>query len=143
MSKDLEIIKKKFIGDFITGFRVGDIWELYIGDYCLLAQNIEFDNEKRMEALLQNHYPEISFTVDKEDVPKATLMTANLRKLIIGAHLDERKNLTIDFEKGSSLKVLTNVDIVDWQWCVNKTGNIPYLDFEIACFWEGQIEINE
>jgi len=68
-------------------------------------------------------------------------MAANLRKTIIQISLDKMKNLTIDFENGSTLKILTNTDVVDWQWCINLLGKDPYMDYEIACFWAGETKI--
>ena len=68
-------------------------------------------------------------------------MTANLRKTITNIKIDELKNLNLDFENGSRMKILTNTNIVDWQWCLNKSGKDPYIDYEIACFWAGEIKI--
>jgi hypothetical protein len=81
--------------------------------------------------------------VDKEDISRSTIMAANLRKPITKISLDELKNLRIDFEHGSTMKILTNTEIVDWQWCLNKSGKDPYMDYEIACFWAGETQIKE
>ena len=120
---------------------MGDTWEMYIGLYCLSAHSIEFQKEKIIYDFLKKNYKEFDYSVDQEDIPKATIMAANLRKPITRVNLDERKNLTIDFEKGSTLRILTNTSIVDWQWCFNKSGKSPYSEYEIACFWEGEILI--
>ena len=67
-------------------------------------------------------------------------MALNLRKLISAISLDEDKNLIIDFEKGSALKIATNTTIVDWQWYISKSGKDPYIDYDIACFWAGELK---
>jgi hypothetical protein len=143
MKKDFEILNKKLLGEFISRFSVGDTWEIYIGNFCLSAHTIEFKEESRITEFLRKNYNEFNFSVDKENVSKSTIMAANLRKPITRVGLDEMKNMTIDFEKGSSLKILTNTDIVDWQWCINTSGKDPYLDCEIACFWAGEIKLKE
>ena len=140
MKNNLEILNKKLIGQFISRFSLGDTWEMYIGNLCLSAHTIEFKEESRITKFLQKNYSEFNFSIDKEDVSKSTIMAANLRKLITRVNLDEMKNLTIEFEKGSSLKILTNTDIVDWQWCINTSGKDPYIDYDIACFWAGEIK---
>lgn len=66
-----------------------------------------------------------------------------MRKVVTGLKLDDAYNLTIEFEGNSKLIIPTNVKIVDWQWCLNKSGSDPYSDYLVACFWKGEIEINE
>ncbi|TCI84580.1 hypothetical protein [Tenacibaculum sp. M341] len=143
MENELELLNNKLVGQFISRFSVGDTWDLLIGDYWLSAHTIEFKEERKITKLLKENYNQFNFSVDKEDVSKSTIVAANLRKLITRIDLDEMKNLIIDFKNGSELRVLTNTDIVDWQWCINKSGKNPYTDFEIACFWKGEIKIKE
>jgi len=143
MKRDLEILSKKLLGEFISRFSIGDTWDIFIGDYYLSAHTIEFEEENRITEFLKENYKEFNYSVDKEGISKSTIMAANLRKTIIQVDLDELKNMTIDFENGSTLKILTNTDIVDWQWCINKSGKEPYVDYEIACFWAGETKINE
>jgi hypothetical protein len=143
MKNELEILNEKLLGKFISRFSLGDTWDLLIGNYWLLAYSIEFEEEDIINRLLKENYDWFTHTVDKENISKSTIMAANLRKSITQIKLDKMKNLTFDFENGSTLKILTNTDIVDWQWCINKTGNDPYMDNEIACFWAGEIIIAE
>jgi len=143
MKRDLEILNKKLLGEFISRFSVGDTWDMCIGNFWLSAHTIEFKEESKITAFLKENYNEFNYSVDKEDVSKSTIMAANLRKTIIQISLDKMKNLTIDFENGSTLKILTNTDVVDWQWCINLSGKDPYMDYEIACFWAGETKIKE
>jgi len=141
MKEDIDILNNKLLGQFISRFSVGDTWDMFIGEYCLSAHSIEFNEEKIITEFLENNYEEYYSSVDKEDISKSTIMAANLRKRITKIQLDESKNLKIDFENGSELKILTNTETVDWQWCINKSGRNPYSDYEIACFWIGETKI--
>lgn len=141
MKEDTDILNNKLLGQFISRFSVGDTWEMFIGEYCLSAHSIEFKEENRITEFLENNYEQYQSSIDKEDISKSTIMAANLRKLITNIQLDELKNLKIDFENGSEMKILTNTEIVDWQWCIYKTGRTPYSDYEIACFWASETKI--
>jgi hypothetical protein len=143
MKRDQDILSKRLLGEFISRFSVGDTWDMYIGDYNLSAHTIEFEQENQIAEFLKGHYEEYNYSVDKEDISRSTIMAANLRKPITKISLDELKNLRIDFEHGSTMKILTNTEIVDWQWCLNKSGKDPYIDYEIACFWAGETQIKE
>ena len=143
MKRDQDILNEKLLGEFISRFSVGDTWWMYIGEFYLEAHTIEFEEENQITEFLKRHYEEFKFSVDKETISKSTIMAANLRKPITKVSLDELKNLQLDFENGSTMRVLTNTKIVDWQWCVNRSGKDPYMDYEIACFWEGETQIKE
>jgi len=139
----IEILTHELCGTFISRFSVGDTWEFYFGHYWLVAHNVISENEGLLNRLLQNDYHSFQNTVDKEYISKCSIVAAHMRKLVTGIKLDEKYNLTIEFENDSKLVIPTNVDIVDWQWCLNKTGNDPYHDYHVACFWNGEIQINE
>jgi hypothetical protein len=143
MKNELEILNNKLLGQFISRFSLGDTWDLFIDEYCLSAHTIQFEDEGIITEFLKENYDGFIHAVDKEDISKSTIMAANLRKTIIKILLDENKNITIYFENGSTMNILTNTDIVDWQWCINKSGKDPYIDNEIACFWACEIKIKE
>ena len=143
MKSDQDILNEKLVGEFMSRFSVGDTWDMFIGDYYLSAHTIEFEEENQITEFLIRHYDEFKFSVDKENISKSTIMAANLRKPITKVSLDELKNLQLDFENGSTMRILTNTKIVDWQWCVNRSGKDSYMDYEIACFWEGETQIKE
>ena len=143
MKRDQDILNEKLVGEFISRFSVGDTWDMFIGDYYLSAHTIEFEEENQITEFLIGHYDEFKFSMDKENISKSTIMAANLRKPITKVSLDELKNLQLDFENGSTMRILTNTKIVDWQWCVNRSGKDSYMDYEIACFREGETQIKE
>ncbi|SFI30592.1 hypothetical protein [Halpernia frigidisoli] len=143
MNKELEILNQKLVGEFISRFSFGDTWDIFIGNYSLSAHAIEFQEEKVIYDFLKNNYSEFKYSIDNEKVPKCTILASNLRKSITQINLDEMKNITLEFAEGSTMKILTNTKIVDWQWCLNKSGKDPYQDYEIACFWAGEIKLVE
>ena len=139
----IEILTKELVGKIISRFSIGDTWDFFIGDYCLMAQEILCEDEKFLNQWYELNYPSFKSCIDQNEISKSTIVAAHLRKEITGVKLDNSYNLTIEFEQDSKLLIPTNVDIVDWQWGLNKTGKDPYLDFYIACFWAGEIKINE
>jgi hypothetical protein len=139
----LEVLRGKLVGEFISRFSVGDTWDLSIGDYWLSAQEINSKDELFLNDWLQRNYDLYSSAVDKESISKSTIVASVLRRKIIGVKLDESYALTLEFEDKAELVLSTKVEIVDWQWCLNRTGNDPYIDYLVACFWEGEIAINK
>ncbi|MBO2009652.1 hypothetical protein [Hymenobacter negativus] len=141
--KALEILNDKLVGSFIHSFRIGDNWTLDFGDYYLSAQNLISPDEGMLNAWLRTNYKSFETVVDKDFVAKSTIVAAHMRKEVASVTLDIAYNLTLHFENDSELVIPTNEEIVDWQWCLNETGKDPYMDYLIACFWEGEIAINE
>jgi hypothetical protein len=139
----LELLRNRLLGSFISRFSVGDTWKFYIDGYWLVAQEVLSEDETFLNKLLQENYTYFSSTVDKEYISKSAIVTAAMRREIAGIDLDELYNLKLEFENQFKLIFPTNVEIVDWQWCLNKTGTDPYRDYLIACFWEGEIQVNE
>lgn len=143
MKDELEILNQILVGEFIYRFSLGDTWELLIGEYHLSAQSIKLEDEETILQLLSDTYPYLTYSVDKDEIPKATIVAANLRKQISSLSLDEEKNLTIYFEKGYALTICTNVKYVDWQWSINRSGDVPYVDLEVACLIPGELELKK
>jgi len=141
--KATEILNAKLCGESILSFNVSDGWTLYFGDYYLSAQDINSPDEEQLNSWFRSNYASFQNAVDKENVSKSAIVAAHLRKTTNSVELDEAYNLTIHFEDDGPLHLSTNVDIVDWQWCLNQTGADPYRDYLVACFWEGEISINE
>ncbi|WOI23595.1 hypothetical protein [Nonlabens ulvanivorans] len=140
----IEILKNNLLGESITFFSVSDSWTLYIGEFYLVAQNIISDDEKVIEKAINDSFELAKHTVDKEYISKSAIVSSNMRKEIIDIELDIKYNLTLKFELGSNLLIPTNEDIVDWQWCINKSGADPYSEKSLlTCFWEGEIEMNK
>ncbi len=136
-----EILEIKLVGKFITRFSIGDTWDMYFNDCFLVAQNIIFSDEDFLSKLIFENFQSSNFSTDKEHISKVALLTINMRETVIGVKIDELCNLKVEFENGNKMLIPTNNDIVDWQWCINETGKDPYLDYDIACFREGEIEI--
>jgi hypothetical protein len=132
----------KLCESWLSRFSVGDTIELYFGGYWLIAHDVISEDESLLNQWLYDNYLSSQNAVDKERISKCAIIAAHMGKVVTGVQLDEAYNLTIEFEKDSKLVIPTNVDIVDWQWCLNESGNIPYSDYLVACFWKGEIEVN-
>lgn len=139
----LEVLKSKLIGSFISRFSVGDTWDLYIDGYWLVAQEVISGDEDYLNKFFENNYSHFKTTVDKDYISKCAIVAAAMRREIVGVELDELYNLKIRFDNNFNLLFPTNVEIVDWQWCLNDNGADPYTNCLVGCFWEGEIQVNE
>jgi hypothetical protein len=139
----IDILRDKLIGQFISRFSIGDTWDLAIGEYWLIAQEVVSKNEAPLNEWLQNNYSLFNSTVDKEQISKSAVIASLLRREITDIKLDDVYNLVIEFEEGAELIVLTNTNIVDWQWFLNRSGNDPYKEYLVAYFGEGEIAVSD
>ncbi|MBX2843570.1 MAG: hypothetical protein KTR26_17490 [Flammeovirgaceae bacterium] len=140
--KALDILKEELIDNFISHYSVGDTWRLCFGNCWLICQNVISKDEEFLTRLIQDNYKIAKESVDKNYISKSIVITSNMRILVTGLELDNKSNLTIEFENGSNIIIPSNEEIVDWQWCLNESGNDPYRDYLVACFWEGEIKLN-
>ncbi|EAS20138.1 hypothetical protein BBFL7_02538 [Flavobacteria bacterium BBFL7] len=139
----VEILNKTLVGNAITGFSISDWFCIYLHEYYLVCQNFTSPDELKLNQLLSNSYSQLHSSIDKEYIAKCTILAANMRKEIVSAEVNELSEITICFNNGSDLVIKTNESIVDWQWCINKTGKDPYdHNSLLACFWPGEIEQN-
>jgi hypothetical protein len=143
MSNCIEILNRILKGEFISRFSVGDTWGLCIGDYVLTIQDVISEDEAVFNQWMQRSYGSFHSSVDQANISKSAIIAAHMRKEITNLNLDELCNLTMTFVDDSTLLIPTDVDIVDWQWCLNKTGEDPYMDYIVACFWQGEISISK
>jgi hypothetical protein len=137
-----EILANKLIGTFISRFNIGDTWDLEFGAYHLVTQNVISENEAFISELLKD-FSWFADSVDKENISKSAIVAAYMRREVIGIEINESCDLIITFWGGLKLNIPTDVNVVDWQWCINKTGKHPYEDYIVACFYQGSIEVNE
>ncbi len=141
--KPIELLNDKLKGKFISRFSVGDTWELCLGDYWLSAQNIISADEQPLNEWLLTNYPPSQKAIDQEYISKCLIVATLMRKEIVSVSLDDTYSLIINFEEDGKLILSTDTDIVDWQWSLSEDGAIPYVNYIVACFWQGEIEINE
>ena len=142
--KSKKLLQKILLNNSITYYAISECWVIGFYDYYLVCQNIVFKEENIISKTLKENYKYFEHSVDKENIAKNCLLTANMRKEIKSIEIDKKKQLILKFENGSDLMIPTNTDIVDWQWSINKTGNAdPYMEKGIiTCFFEKEIEIN-
>jgi hypothetical protein len=139
----IEVLNDRLKGNFISRFSIGDTWELYFGDCWLSAHNLISSNESLLNDWLLTDYPPFQKAIDQEYISKCVVVASLMRKEVISVALDDACNLIINFEDNGELTLPTNTDIVDWQWSLSENGSIPYVDYIVACFWEGEVEVNE
>jgi len=139
----IEELNARLLGSYLSRFSVGDTWELRFNDLWISAQNIVSADEKFLNDFLRENYQPFQATVDQDDISKCAIVATCMQKTVIGLRLGDSCNLTIDFEDNRQLVLTTNTSIVDWQWSLSENGSIPYADYIVACFWEGEIEVNK
>lgn len=143
ISKAIAILRKRLVGACMFRFSVGDTWDLYFNEFLLLAQKIIPEDETLVNQFLKDNTRWYKGAVDKEQIARSAFVAACMRKEIKEVELDQLCNLLLRFEDNSGLILPTNVDIVDWQWCLNETGADPYSEYLVACFWAGEVEVAE
>ena len=89
------------------------------------------------------NYSPFQKAIDKKNISKSVIVTALMRKEVIGVVSDKACNLTIYFEDDGKLILPTDTDIVDWQWSLSEEGSDPYMSSIVACFGEGEISLSE
>lgn len=141
-SKIIEKIKSILVGNYITGYSTSDSYCLFLNDYYLVFQDLNFKEENKFNEYIYQNYQEFNLTLDKEIISKNTFLVSNIRKEISNVFLDKDSSLNLCFNEGINMKITTDTNIVDWQWSINKTGDSPYHGVnELTCFWKGEIEL--
>ncbi len=122
---------------------IGDWWGLSFNGYWLQAQDIISPEEDYLNSILENTVPSILDGIDPENVAKSMIVQRNMRKEIIGFELLKDSSLKLMFEGNREMTLTTSTEIVDWQWCFNRSGSDPYTDFSVACFSVGDIRVSD
>lgn len=137
------ILKKHLLGSSYTYMSVADHWRLrFDNDLWLVAQNIVFPEEPELNKLLASSDLEMLEGVDPEYVAKGALVLRNMRKELTVIVIDPDGTLHLSFGQ-CEISFTTQEDVVDWHWCLNRTGSDPYSGFMIACFSAGEIEVKK
>jgi len=136
-----EILKKALIGNSFAYFKQGDWIALQLLDYWLVAQDIESPEEFNLNCLLEKADPPILNGVDPENVAKSAILHRNSRRKITNITLHNDSSLSLYFDHNREIILITSTPIVDWHWCLNKSGEDPYHDYLVACFQPGTIDV--
>jgi hypothetical protein len=139
------LLRQRLIGRFIVQFSLGDYWTFDLDNRdCLLAQDVASDEEPAVNALLATADPPVLDGADSARIAKAVLVCRNMRRSIQFVSIDSEGTLKLTFEGEHNLRFTTDTDVVDWQWCLNDSGNIPYVGpFIVACFWRGTVDVGQ
>lgn len=133
-------LKKLLSKERVLGFEVGDCWCLRFADWYLLSQEIASSKEGSISLAIKTAEPEILNCVDAYQVAQSAIVASIMRREISDISLDKDANLTLMFDGKIDVIFLSDVDIVDWQWCVSKSDRDPYhTQSEVACFWAGEV----
>jgi hypothetical protein len=137
---EIDILKKKFIGNYYTRFSVGDTFDYYFDGFWLMSQNIISPDEEFLNKVLSKYQP-TEEAVDKMDMAKSFISCCTLRKKITELSLAKDSTLILTFENKVEFSFPTNTEIVDWHWVINEKGNDPYFGFMVGCFSPGIVEL--
>ena len=138
-----DILEKALIGNSFSYFDIGDWIGLRFNDYWLIAQEIESPEEYALNKLLEKAVPPILDGVDPGSVAKSAILHRNSRREITSLIINTDSSLRLYFDKNREIVLITSTEIVDWHWCLNKSGKDPYQDYIVACFQPGTIDIFE
>ena len=138
-----KVLTDTLVGEFIRQVTIGDAWEFcFSNDVWLVAQGVGSSDTSRLERLIGPFKPNLLDGADSEDVAIATLVTSNMRRQVSGVGLRQDARISLEFGESRSLEILTDDDVVDWQWSLGACPQIPYsTEFRVACFWRGEVEV--
>jgi hypothetical protein len=137
----VRILNESLVGNGYTHISVGDWWCFaFQRDLWIVAQDVVFPEEPELSQLLANARPPVLDSVDPENVTKGVLVLRNMRWQVTDVSLASDATLCLSFGD-RQMCFTTDADVVDWQWCLNRSGADPYHDFVVACFWAGEVEV--
>ncbi len=137
---EIEILEEELLGNFYSRISLGDTFDLYFGNFWLIAQNVVSPDEVAINNRISEYSP-ASEAVDKDDVAKSTILTATLRKKITKISLNSDSSLELNFENGVKLTFTTDTEVVDWQWAINDEAQDPYLGCLLGVFDAGKVHL--
>lgn len=131
-------------GNSIAGFMTGDWWSLRLveNDYHVLFQDMSSSREEITARALQTADPSLFNCSDPEDIAKAAILSSATRREIKVASVDGSGSLKLLFYGGLDITFRSDVDVVDWQWCISSAPADPYVaQSDVVCFRTGEILI--
>ena len=144
--KAIQMLNEKLVGNSYTYISIGDYWSLFIDhELWLVSHEVSTSEEDGINNILSGITPPVLDGVDSEDIAKAIAVIRHKRQPTSGISLAADGTLELIFDNNRRLAFSSAVDIVDWQWCLNSSGDDPYhdRDFLVACFWTGEVKIKE
>ncbi|MDJ0841357.1 MAG: hypothetical protein QNK37_32905 [Acidobacteriota bacterium] len=140
--KALQVLEEMLINQAYIFVSVGDWWRLaFSNGLWLISQEISSSNDYALKALLEKADPPVLNGVDPEYVLQSVAIFRNMRKPIKKVTLEDDGTLILFFDEAWQLRLTTRTEIVDWQWCLNGTGEDPYTDSIVACFASENLEV--
>ena len=138
----MPMLTRLLIGAEVHRFCFGDTVEIGLSnELWLLAHEVHSDETAALDKLLSKASPSVLDGIDPELVSRAVVLASSFRRPIAKVEIDKDAELSLTFEGARHITIPTNVDIVDWQWSISKSNDIPYrVPFKIACLAPGVIE---
>ncbi len=136
----IEVLEEKLLGNFYSRVSLGDTFDLYFDRFWLISQNMVSSDEAALNKLM-SEYSTITEAIDKEDIAKATILTATLRKKVTKVVLNADSSLELSFENGVRLLFTTDTEIVDWQWAINEDAQDPYNSLIVGVLESGEVRL--
>jgi hypothetical protein len=139
-----KIIEDALVGSSYNYVSVADWWCLsFCNGFWLVAQDVFSPEEVGLNDLLANAQPSVLDGVDHEYIAKGIVLHRNMRKELSSIALASDGSLRLAFDEDRIICLPTSSDVVDWQWCLNRSGKDPYSDYLVACFYVGEVELAE
>ena len=119
-----KIIKKNLVGNVYSEICVGDWWALLFSNgYWIVSQEIISPAEENLNKMLENSAPPVLCGIDPENVAKSIITHRNMHKEVTNALINKDGSLKLFFDNNWEILFPSTTDIVDWQCCLNKSGN--------------------
>lgn len=139
----VEKLKGLLVGSWFTHVEYEEQWRLRTeSQVWLIAQSVRVSFEGEIEAALRARDPSLLQTVDAGLAPRAAAVFRMLRYPIDEVRLDREGALGLRIA-GGWLTAEVDTDIVDWQWSVSRTRQMPFVGFDVARIWRGSVEDGE
>ncbi len=134
----LERLRALLVGTQFNHVAYDDTWRLRNeDDIWLNAHGLKVSTENALRQHLAR--TAVDQANEPDVVVTATAIFALLRQEITDVALGPQGELILRIH-GEELTARTDVDIVDWQWCVGRHPGNPYsASQDVACFWAGEV----
>lgn len=135
-AESIHKLRSRLVGRAFSSITLGDWWALSFYDgLWLQAHHLTSSNAHALTARLTGY----ADAIDAADVPVAIDVLRCRRRDVRRVELRRDGGLELHFENRTMLVCETDTEIVDWQWCINVSGVDPYVEYEVACFFAGEV----
>ena len=138
--KAADYLQRALIGQFYSRFSVHTGFELEFEDFTLAGQEVESPDEEILNAGFVHSYAPASCTANPQVIAKSAILAACLGVSISKVELAVDASLTLSFENGVCITLVTSTPVIDWHWAITEGRGDPYSGCIVACFARGEIQ---